>query len=180
MKNLSIILLKIYTNIVLISHNDLDWTEKLWYWFKSSFFWGVCAFILAALNIWYLEHSTFSHFVIAFIIVNAGLGAYVHWFKIRDFDLMKFFNRTALIIFSMIGVYFVLEGLATVAGENPATDYFRATFQIMTLLLPGSKILKNFHILTDGDYPPGYIMKRIYDFNKNGDLKTLLKDESKS
>lgn len=51
---------------------------------------------------------------------------------------------------------------------------FRVVLQMTTLIYPLSKILKNIFIISKGEHPPEWIMKRIYNFQENGDLSAFL------
>ena len=69
----------------------------------------------------------------------------------------------------------LLEMLRYTAGDNIAGEIFRVTIQIITLLYPTSKVLKNVYIITDGKYPPEFLMNKLYNFEKNGDLNGFFK-----
>ncbi len=46
----------------------------------------------------------------------------------------------------------------------------------MTLMYPVSKIVKNVFVLTGGKYPPKWIMKALYNYEKSGKLKDFFDD----
>lgn len=74
--------------------------------------------------------------------------------------------------------YVGLEMILIVARKNMVTDAFRVALQVATLMYPLSKVFKNVYILTNGEYPPEWLMKKIYNFNKKGDLKDFFGTES--
>ena len=43
--------------------------------------------------------------------------------------------------------------------------------QLMTLFYPVSKIVKNVFVLTRGKYPPQFVMKALYNYEREGKLK---------
>src|SRR5690606_16330533 len=77
----------------------------------------------------------------------------------------------------VIVVYIMLEMLRYTAGDNIAGEAFKILIQITTLLYPTSKVLKNVHIITSGRYPPKFIMRRLYNFEKNGDLSDFFNNK---
>lgn len=83
----------------------------------------------------------------------------------------------AVIIFG----YTMLEMLKIRMGDNMLAQGFGITIEISTLLYPGSKVLKNLYILSNKQFPPAFIMERLYNFEKSGNLKDLLpNDEPKN
>ena len=48
---------------------------------------------------------------------------------------------------------------------------FKMSVQLMTLFYPVSKIVKNVFVLTKGKYPPQFVMKALYNYEKEGKLK---------
>ena len=73
----------------------------------------------------------------------------------------------------LIVVYFLLEMLRLTMGENVIGEGFRSVIQVSTLLYPSSKALKNLYILSNKQFPPKFIMERLYKFEQTGDLKDL-------
>ena len=74
----------------------------------------------------------------------------------------------------------MLEMMRLTVPKSIVTDYFGALIQITTLLYPISKILKNIYFLSGEKHPPKFIMDRLYNFEKNGNLKKLFDEESNS
>jgi hypothetical protein len=58
-------------------------------------------------------------------------------------------------------------------------ESFKILIQVVTLLYPVSKVLKNIYILSNKQFPPAFIMDKIYNFEKNGDLKDLFDTDKK-
>ena len=82
--------------------------------------------------------------------------------------------------------YTLLESLVLVVGTNMVAEGFRVAIQVSTLLYPTSKALKNLYILSNKEFPPAFIMEKLYKFEQTGDLAELykttykeMKDENK-
>jgi len=48
---------------------------------------------------------------------------------------------------------------------------FKNTVEIITIFYPTSKVLENTFILTNGKYPPEFLIKALYNYRKDGKLK---------
>lgn len=174
LKALLIQALKLYCNLIIFAYGGVSHTERLKAFGKAYLFAiGPISFVAGVLSLWYEENETFTLFAVGFVGMNAVVGAIVHLINKR-FHWETFFIKTLKMVAIISGVYFVLEGIISPLGINPVTSGFKAAFQVATLLYPGSKILKNFFIWSDGEHPPKYIMERIYNFQENGDLKAFL------
>ncbi len=79
----------------------------------------------------------------------------------------------------LVLVYGLLEMLRITAGNNFVGEGFKVLIQVMTLLYPISKALKNIYILSNKKFPPSFIMDKIYTFEKNGDLNNLFQIDKK-
>lgn len=73
----------------------------------------------------------------------------------------------------LVLVYAGLEMMLKVARENVVTEVFRIALQVSTLMYPVSKMGKSIFIITKGEYPPEWLMRKFYNFNKTGDLNNL-------
>lgn len=146
-------------------------------WLKSVASLGPFAFLVGVLGAWYKENETFTLFAVAFVFANAILGAIVHQIQ-KTFQWEIFLVKTMKMICIITGVYFVLEGIVSPIGDNAVKLGFIATFQVSTLLYPGSKILKNLFIWSGGEHPPRWMMEKVYNFQKDGNLKKFLDTEN--
>lgn len=79
--------------------------------------------------------------------------------------------------FVVSAIYIMLEMLRYTAGDNLAGEIFRVMIQVVALLYPTSKVFKNVYIITEGKYPPEFIMQRLYNFEKNGDLSKFFQSK---
>ncbi|WZL88299.1 hypothetical protein VS868_11900 [Salinimicrobium sp. 3283s] len=173
MNTLKIFTLKIYCNLILLGYRELSWTERFWSFVKSFLAFSPVAFILGAVHAWYLENEHFFYAVSILVIINMVFGGRMHWKK-RNFNIKLFLNKTSEMIISLTLIYLGLEMIISHGGDNYVTSGFRAALQMTSLLYPFSKIAKNVHILSKGKYPPEWIMKKLFDFEKTGDLKEFL------
>jgi len=161
-------------NIMVIGDSKFDRIERFLSWCKVSLIVTPAVYILSALGIWFTDNHIFTSFMLTFIVFNMLLGIYVHQWKIRDFEWSVLLTKTLEMCFIVIAVYGVLEMVLIVSKQNILTDIFRISLQVSTLLYPGSKILKNAFIISGGEYPPEWVMKRIYNFEKDGNLKNFI------
>lgn len=135
---------------------------------------GIISFIIASLTNWYIEYQGFTILVVSFVFINASIGGVMHWKKLGDFSWEQLLLKTSIMILVIALTYFVLEGIISTAGGGNIVNAFRASCQVATLLYPGMKIIKSMFILSNGEHPPQWLMERLYNFKKNGDLKQFL------
>ena len=50
----------------------------------------------------------------------------------------------------------------------------------MTLFFPASKGIKSIFIISNGEYPPKWMMKKVYNYENDGDLNELFRKEPKN
>lgn len=177
MQALKAIFYKAYFNVALLFDQNIPKDDRILNFFKTILTFGPIAFILEQLNIWFFTHQGFVVGALILIIFNMILGAIVHARK-KDFDWKILLKRTNEMTIILILSYLTLEVIMSVAGSSPVVTVFRITIQVTTLLYPGSKILKNIFIFSKGEYPPEWLMKKIYNFQANGDLNALLKSKT--
>lgn len=158
----------------MIGDDTLSFSERAEYFWKSIITFAPIAFLLDAFNLWFEQNQLFFTSVILFIFVNMILGGYMHYKK-ATFDWQELLKKTMTMIVVVMTSYLILELILEVAGHNLVVDVFRTTIQVATLLYPGSKILKNVFILSEGEHPPQWVMEKIYNFQQNGDLSAFLK-----
>lgn len=132
-------------------------------------------------NWWFNENKQFGQFMCIALIANLIIGAYMHK-KSGTFCFKAFILKNLELAFIISVTYLMLEMLRYTAGDNLAGEVFKVLIQVMTLLYPTSKVLKNIFIISKGKYPPEFIMRKLYNFEKNGDLERLFstkKDDDK-
>ncbi|EHQ41550.1 hypothetical protein [Myroides odoratus] len=169
---------QILTRIALLSEPCVKWSDRLEYYLSIITRLAPVAFILSQINWWFTENQQFGQFMIIALAVNMGVGVVFH-LRNKSFSWWDFLVRNAFMILAVSVVYIMLEMLRYTAGDNLVGEAFKVLIQITTLLYPTSKVLKNIHILSRGKYPPEFIMKKLYDFEKNGDLKAFFDSKNK-
>lgn len=168
---------KAYFTVALIFDDNLSTSERFGNFFKTFLAFGPIAFIFDKINVWFHSNEGFLYGVLVIIIVNMIFGGIVHNRK-RDFDWKVMLDKTYKMNITLLLSYLTLEIIMSVAGESDIVTVFRITIQVTTLLYPGSKILKNIFIFSKGEYPPEWLMKKVYNFRENGDLSEFLKSKS--
>ena len=170
---------KLAVNVILMGHGDTNMYIRTDSFFKAMAIFGPIVFVCEILDLWFIENQSFTLFTAGFVVANAIIGGITHKIK-GDFRFETFFIQT----FKMTGIitltYLVLEGIVSPIGDNSLTSGIIAVFQVATLLYPGSKILKNIFIWSDGEHPPKWIMEKVYNFKENGDLKAFLGSTDKT
>ncbi|MEJ2905105.1 hypothetical protein WAE58_21850 [Pedobacter panaciterrae] len=135
------------------------------------------AFVLDLFNWWIKENKQFGTFICIALLLNMIVGLVTH-IKNNSFNFPSFLGRNAIMIFVVCVVYVMLEMLRYTAGNNIIGEVFKILIQVTTLMYPTSKVFKNCYILSNGKYPPEFIMQRLYNFEKNGDLNAFFKTKS--
>jgi hypothetical protein len=168
-------LIKLYFNIILLGDTNLPSGERSEYLWKSIATLAPFAILMQTIDMWFINNVLFGTGIILLIMINMIIGGSMHYRK-KDFMWFKFISKTIMMVLVTFITYLVLEIVISILGNNPIVSGFRAVLQVATLLYPGSKILKNVFILSRGEHPPKWIMQKVYNFQKNGDLKAFMND----
>lgn len=171
--DLKLIFWKLYCNIILASDSETGILKRVETWSKSLITFTPIAFALQQINLWFINNQQFITGITALIFINMLVGAFTH-VKTKKFKWKTLLLKTIEVILIVSSTYLVLELIITQGGVNVITTTFRSALQVSTLLYPGGKILKNIFILTNGKYPPKWIMNKIYAFEESGDLAEFL------
>ena len=158
---LRLMLKKIFYTVILCAYDKPTWQEKAVYTFKLILTFAPIAFLLDSFNLWYKDNSQFFSFIICALLINMGVGVMFH---IKMWVVL-------------IVTYALLEMLRLTAGNNLVGEGFKVMIQITTLLYPVSKALKNIYIWSEKQFPPQFIMDKIYNFEKTGDIKELFDND---
>jgi hypothetical protein len=164
--------------IILSVDSRPTFTEKIGYLFHVIATTAPIAYLLDGLNLWFKTNQQFSAFVLVCLLVNLLVGAIFHS-KMKSFDWVELFKKNILMWGILILVYGMLEMLRLTAGDNFIGEGFKILIQTTTLLYPISKVLKNAYILSNKQFPPAFIMEKIYNFEKKGDLNDLFNIDKK-
>lgn len=150
-----------------------DWVR----YFKSTLMIAFpFSFVVDALGRWLGANADFWVYLCFAFVVNATVGATRHLI-FKTFNPWFFMTKNATICLLTIVSYATWDLVRHIAGDNIAGEAFGKLIQISALLFPISKISKNVFILSKGKIPPEFIMRRLYNFEKNGDLKHLFEPE---
>lgn len=171
-------LLKYFAKIVLISEPLVKITDRFDYLMTILLRLAPVAFLLETFNWWIADNKQFGQFMCIALFVNMVVGIWFH-VKNKSFTWEDFFLKNGKMIAIVIVVYVMLEMLRYTAGSNIAGELFKVSIQITTLLWPTSKVFKNAYILSNGEFPPEFIMNKLYSFEKNGDLKAFFETKNK-
>lgn len=169
---------KILCDIILIADTRPTFIEKLKYfaWIISTF--APIAWLIEGVSGWFLVNKQFAGFVLLAVIFNVIIGAWYHH-KMNSFSWEEFLKKNILMVTVLFLSYTMLEMLTLTAGKNIMAESFRVIIQVSSLLYPISKCLKNLYILSNKQFPPAFIMERLYNFEKTGNIKDLFPDEPK-
>ena len=167
---------KLFAKIILITSPQPTLWDKARYVWDVVLHFAPVAIALDLFNWWFSENRQFGQFMCIALIINLLVGIYFH-LKMGSFNFKAFLFKNVEMIAIVTVVYVMLEMLRYTAGDNIAGEIFKITIQVVTLLYPTSKVMKNVYIITDGKYPPEFIMNKLYNFEKNGDLSDFFKNK---
>ena len=167
---------KIYYSIILLADTHPTYVEKFQYLVKLLMALAPVAYILEGLNLWFITNKQFASFVIICLAINMLVGIKYH-LKMKSFRWSEFLKKNSEMMVVVIVVYILLEMLRLTAGTNLIGESFKVLIQVTTLLYPISKALKNIYILSNKQFPPAFIMEKIYHFEKDGNLGDLFGKE---
>ena len=76
----------------------------------------------------------------------------------------------------MLLVYPMMDQIANIVTVDLIKQPIIITLQVATAIYPASKCLKNCYVLSNGKFPPEWLMNKVYNFEKTGNIKDFLKD----
>lgn len=158
-----------YFAIIMIADDRINLKPRIYELAMVALTISPIAYLLKSLDAWFVSNIDFVVGFILIVIANALLGIWRHM-KLNQFSWVKFLLKTCLMIAVVSVVYGMLSILGHIAGENFISNGFEVAIQVTTLLYPVSKALKSVHIISNGDYPPKWIMEKVYNYNNDGDL----------
>lgn len=164
--------------IILLVDARPTFTEKIGYLFQVIGTFTPIAYLLDGLNLWFKTNQQFSSFILICLLVNMIVGAIFHS-RMKTFNWVELFKKNIVMWVVLIVVYTMLEMLRLTAGDNFIGEGFKILIQVSTLLYPVSKVLKNVYILSNKQFPPAFIMDKIYNFEKEGNLQELFNIDKK-
>lgn len=165
---------KLFYSLILSADHGSTFKERMYLLASVVLKIAPIVYLLDMINWWFTENKQFGNFICLALLINMIVGTVKH-LKGKTFDFKLFFARNCMMIFVVCMVYMMLEMLRYTAGANIVGEVFKVLIQITTLMYPTSKVFKNCYILSNGKYPPEFIMQRLYNFERNGDLNDLFK-----
>jgi hypothetical protein len=178
LKHSPTMIVKLLCDIILIADTRPTFLEKLKYFALIITTCAPIAWLIEGVSGWFLVNKQFAGFVLLAVIFNVIIGGWYHH-KMNTFSWEEFLKKNILMITVLFLSYTMLEMLTVTAGKNIMAESFRVIIQVSSLLYPVSKCLKNLYILSNKQFPPAFIMERLYNFEKSGNLKDLFPDEPK-
>ena len=169
---------KYLIQLILISDQSPSLTDRVKYLFNWIIGLTPIVYLSKFLHLWFQDNWQFGLFVSAALIINMVVGAIRH-IKTKTFTIKEFLLKNAEMAFVIITSYAMLEMMRYTAGANIAGEAFRVFIQITTLLYPTSKVFKNLYIITNKNFPPEFLMRKLYNFEQTGDMRSLFDTENK-
>ena len=149
------------------------------YYFVIAFFKSIPLLMLYSyFSVWREKNELFFVGISFILFLNMVVGAIYHA-KAGTFDIKHFLTGNATIMLVIMVVYISLSVLSIPINETETGKIFQSVVQFMTLMYPVSKIVKNVFVLTGGKYPPQFIMKALYNYEREGKLKDFFDEISK-
>lgn len=133
---------------------------------KMSFF----LWLYSYFQLWYNNNQMFSASLGSVLLVNMIIGMTLHY-KLGTFSWLELFKSTIKMLLVIAAVYISLKALENLLVDSFIGGLFKNFVEIITVFYPASKVLENTFILTNGKYPPEFIIKALYNYRKDGKLK---------
>lgn len=159
--------------IILIADTRPLFVEKLKYYISIILTLAPSIWLIEQISGWYIENRQFADFIMVALLFNMVIGAWYHH-KMKTFSYREFIIKNSLMVLVLILGYSMLEMLRLTFGDNMLAEGFKTVIRVSTLLYPMSKSLKNLYILSNKQFPPKFIMEKLYNFEKSGNINDLL------
>lgn len=143
---------------------------------RLNYFWDVITkyspllFLYTMAVTWYDQNKPFALAMGTALLLNLIIGARYHWLK-GTFNLTRMMIKNIELLAIVAGVYMLLKVLTVPLEEWFVGTIFKATIEFISILLPTEKALKNMFIITNGKHPPAWVIKALYNYQKEGKLK---------
>lgn len=143
---------------------------------RINYFWEVITkyspllFLYTMAVAWYDQNKPFALAMGTALLLNLIIGARYHWLK-GTFNLTRMMVKNIELLAIVAGVYMLLKVLTIPLEEWFVGTLFKATIEFISILLPTEKALKNMFIITNGKHPPAWVIKALYNYQKEGKLK---------
>ena len=168
------------TPLVLLFYFDdrIHLRDRIYYFFLAFFKSIPLLMLYSYFSVWKEKNELFFVGISFVLFLNMVVGAIYHA-KAGSFDIKQFLVGNAIIMLVLSVVYISLSVLSIPINETETGKIFQSVVQFMTLMYPVSKIVKNIFVLTGGKYPPQFIMKALYNYEREGKLKDFFDEINK-
>nr|DAN30572.1 MAG TPA: hypothetical protein [Caudoviricetes sp.] len=165
------------TPLVLLFYFDdkIHLRDRIYYFFIAFFKSIPLLMLYSYFSTWRGNNEFFFAGICFALFLNALVGGVYH-FKTGTFDIKDFLVGNTMMIFVISVSYISLAILSIPLDESGIGKMFKMSVQLMTLFYPVSKIVKNVFVLTRGKYPPQFVMKALYNYEREGKLKDFFND----
>lgn len=160
------------TPIVLLFYFDdkIHIRDRVYYFFIAFFKSIPLLMLYSYFTVWKEKNELFFVGISFILFLNMVVGATYHA-KAGSFDIKQFLYGNISVMLVISVVYISLSVLSIPLNESEMGKMFQSVLQFMTLMYPVSKIVKNIFVLTGGKYPPQFVMKALYNYEREGKLK---------
>ena len=164
--------------LVLLYHSDtsIALRDRLYYLWQTLSRSAPFMLLYRYFHSWQQTHEAFLVALAVALVVNMFVGVAYH-LRQRTFSLSELLKKSAQMLGVIAAVYILLALLKVPLAESHTGELFESTLQLMTLLYPVSKAVKNIFVLTHGKYPPAWVMKALYNYEKEGKLKEFFNND---
>lgn len=169
----SILLFFIPITFVFSQDKYIDTKSRVLFIGESIFKFAPIFYLYQTLYNWYATNETFATSLVIVLSVNAIIGVRYHM-KMRTLSIKEFITSTFTMLAMILGVYLILRAFGNVMGHNIIGDTYMRVIEFITLLYPGSKVLQNVFILSNGKHPPLFVMKALYAYQKDGKVQQFI------
>lgn len=135
---------------------------------------GVLAYLSDYYRAILLENkSFFALFLLAFVS-DVGMGVWAH-IKKKDFDFSELFIKGLTKIAVSFVAFVLFNSIAGIEGVNDTglKVYFLLVGKLMNIFYFAGSAFNNMFYITDKRFPPLAWMKKVKEFNKSLDPKSL-------
>ncbi|MDO4782547.1 MAG: hypothetical protein Q4A09_04925 [Capnocytophaga felis] len=122
------------------------------------------------LSSWHDANSLFVEAASIIIFINMIVGGASHW-KQGTFSWKSLAIKNFFIIFVVLSTYLVLDKLFGFFADTFVGGMLKSSISFMVLMYPASKFMSSLFIFTNGKFPPMYLMKMFYSYEKSGRIK---------
>ena len=167
------------TPLVLLFYFDdkIHLRDRVYYFFVAFFKSVPLLLLYSYFSVWREQNELFFVGISFVLLLNMVVGAIYHA-KAGTFNIHNFLVGNTTIMLVIAAVYISLSILSIPINETETGNIFQSAVQFMTLMYPVSKIVKNIFVLTGGKYPPQWIMKALYNYERSGKLKDFFDEIS--